>query len=117
MQFASGRCVAVLAFGAMGIAKRWANYSFDAVQIAAGGQSLLRVARAADSRLRLTSLTAIRVAPAARATIVVTRPIGPAPAISNEVPVWVPALRFAQMPTESGSSRAAALSLISSGTV
>src|SRR6266480_3692352 len=46
MQFASGRCVAVLAFGAIGIAKRWANYSFDAVLIAAGGQSLLRISKA-----------------------------------------------------------------------
>ena len=34
------------AFGAMGIAKRWPNYSFDAVLIAAGGQSLLRVGKA-----------------------------------------------------------------------
>ncbi len=30
----------------MRISKRWANYSFDAVLIAAGGQSLLRVGKA-----------------------------------------------------------------------
>src|ERR1700737_1643790 len=78
--------------------------------------SVAPLANADESRLLLTSVTVIRVAPSACATLVVTRPTGPAPAINREVPIWVPALRFAQMPTERGSSSAAALSLISSGT-
>jgi len=38
--------LALLAFGSMSIAKRWSNYSLDAVRIAAGGQGLLRVGKA-----------------------------------------------------------------------
>ena len=79
--------------------------------------SVAPLASAADSRSRLTSVTVILFASRARATMVVTNPIGPAPAIRSEVPAAVPALRLAQMPTERGSSRAAALSLISSGTL
>ena len=36
---------ALLAFATMGIARRWSNYSLDAVRIAAGGQGLLRVGK------------------------------------------------------------------------
>src|SRR3982075_409867 len=78
--------------------------------------SVAPLVKADDSRLRLTSVTAIRVAPIACATLVVTRPIGPAPAINSEVPICVPAFWFAQMATDSGSRRAAALSVIPSGT-
>jgi len=46
LRFASSRCLAFLAFGPMGIAECWANYSLDAALIAAGGQGLLRVGKA-----------------------------------------------------------------------
>src|SRR3979409_1435892 len=35
----------LLAFGTIVTAKRWSNYSLDAVRIAAGGQGLLRVGK------------------------------------------------------------------------
>ena len=55
-------------------------------------------------------------APAALAVSAHSTPIGPAPVTSTREPMPVPALRFAHRPTESGSIRAAASSLIESGT-
>jgi hypothetical protein len=56
------------------------------------------------------------VAPKASADCTATSPIGPAPVTSTRDPAPTRPLRQAQIPTDSGSSRAAASSLIESGT-
>ena len=63
-----------------------------------------------------TSVTMTSEAPNERAACAATTPIGPAPAISTREPGTISALRAAQMPTESGSSRAATSSVIESRT-
>ena len=56
------------------------------------------------------------MAPKASAVCTATSPIGPAPVTSTRDPAPTRPLRQAQMPTDSGSSSAAASSLIESGT-
>ena len=61
-------------------------------------------------------MTVTLSAPYARATWAVMMPIGPAPVTRTLVPGVTPARRQAQIPTESGSRRPAASSLMVSGT-
>ena len=72
--------------------------------------------RASASRAGLTSDTITSVAPKASAACTLTSPIGPAPVTSTREPAVTRAFRHAQMPTDSGSSRAAASSPTPSGT-
>src|SRR3712207_7068895 len=60
--------------------------------------------------------TTTSVAPKASAAWTLTSPIGPAPVTSTREPAPTRPLRQAQMPTDRGSSRAAASSPIVSGT-
>ena len=71
---------------------------------------------ATASRVRFTSVTTMRVAPAARATWTQSRPTGPAPVINTPSPTPTSALRQAAIATDSGSNNAAASSLTESGT-
>ena len=72
--------------------------------------------RASVSRCGFTSVTTTEAAPRASAACIATSPTGPAPVTSTRDPAWTPPLRQAQSPTDSGSSRAAASSVIRSGT-
>ncbi len=71
---------------------------------------------ASRSRCGLTSVTVTESAPYARAVCAAMRPIGPAPVTSTMRPGETWARRQAQTPTDSGSSRPAASSLMLSGT-
>ena len=72
--------------------------------------------RSAIARRSATgSVTITSAAPNALAACVAITPIGPAPAMRTRDPGTTSALRLAQMPTESGSSRAATSSVMESG--
>src|SRR5450756_2768997 len=73
--------------------------------------SVAPISRARASRAGLTSDTTTSVAPKARAVCRLTKPMGPAPVISTREPAVTRPLRQAQMPTDSGSSSAAASSV------
>ncbi len=75
------------------------------------------VFRAKSSRSLATSVTVTSVAPEASATCIASSPMGPAPVTSTRSPALTPAFRQDQMPTESGSISAPALSDNSSGSV
>ncbi len=73
------------------------------------------VRSATSSRWSLTSEIATSVAPNALATCMASSPIGPAPVTSTRSPAEMPALRHAQMPTDTGSISAPTSSDMSSG--
>jgi hypothetical protein len=86
------------------------------LEVRASTTAVAPSSRARSSRAGLTSDTTTSVAPKASAVCTLTRPIGPAPVTSTREPAVTLPLRQAQMPTESGSSSAAASSLTVSGT-